>query len=340
MSGIAYVSGQGMLYWSSLIMAASVLVGIILFWAASLRNEEKLLGTAIACPLAILLSLLLGRLLHWYFLSDSYNGLADAMTRFSGRGYALSGAFLGCFLTAALLRLVRIIRNMPVMLDCMSIGGAAAIALGRLSCFFTSQDRGEILESVRTLPWAYPVTNAVTGLPEYRLATFLFQAVITGVIALGLILLYWLGRDRKKYRDGDVTLLFLLSNCAAQIVLDSTRYDALRLRINGFISAVQVFGAITMAVVMGILILRLWKQKGKLLPCILGAVVTLLGLGGAGYLEYHVQRHGDQALGSYLAMAGCTTAILVAGILLWRMTSGAAQRKEKQKGYQGRFLKK
>lgn len=341
MSQIAYVSGDTFLYWNSLILAGAACTGLLLFWAAYLRGEGSVLGGALACPIAMLLSLILARFLHWYFLPDSYHGLADAMTRFSSTGFALTGVFLGCLMTALLLRALGLTKNLPGMLDCMSLGGAGAIALGRLGCFFTSQDRGEILTNFTGLPWAYPVTNPVTGLPEYRFATFLIQAVITGIIALGLIAFYWLGRDRKKFRDGDVTLLFLLSYCASQIVLDSTRYDALRLRINGFISAVQVFSAIAMAVVMGILILRVWKQSGKALPCILGAVGTLLGFGGAGYLEYHVQRHGDQALGSYLAMGGCTAMVLILGIALWRLASRTSQSqpRPKQRGYQGKFLK-
>lgn len=341
MSQIAYVSGDTFLYWNSLILAGAVLTGLLLFWAAYLRSDGSLLAGALACPVAIGLSLVLGRFLHWYFLPDSYHGLMDAMTQFSSTGYALTGVFLGGLLTGLLFRALGLVKNLPGMLDCMSVGGAGAIALGRLGSFFTSQDRGEILTNFTDLPWAYPVTNPVTGLPEYRFATFLIQAAVTGIIALGLIALYWLARPRKKFRDGDVTLLFLLSYCASQIVLDSTRYDALRLRINGFISAVQVFSAITMAAVMSILILRLWKQSRKPFPCILGAVGTLLGFGGAGYLEYHVQRHGDQALGSYVAMAGCTATILILGIILWHLASRTSQSqpRQKQRGYQGRFLK-
>lgn len=341
MSQIAFLGEESILYWSSLIVAGAVLTGLLLFWAASLRSESKPTGAFLASPIAIGLSIVLARLIHWYFLPDSYEGLSDALTQFTGTGYALSGAFLGCLLTAGLLALLRVQRNFPRMLDCMSVGGCAAIAIGRLGSFFTSQDRGEILTTITSLPWAYPVENEITGLPEYRFATFFIQAILAGVIAVALIFLFWLGRDRGKVRDGDVTLLFLLSYCGTQIVLDSTRYDALRLRINGFISAVQVISAVTMAVVMGILIWRKWKQGGGPLPCILGGVVTLLGFGAAGYLEYHVQRHGDQALGSYLAMGGCTAVILITGILLWAGTTKPAERKQAphRGGYQGRFLK-
>lgn len=342
MSQIAFVSGNAIFYWNSIIVAAAVLTGLVLFWAAWLRSGNKLTEAAVASPVAIILSVLLARLVHWYFLPDSYDGFVDAMTHLTGTGYALSGAFLGCFLTAALLRLLRIGSNLPLMLDCMSLGGCAAIALGRLGCFFTAQDRGEILTKLTSLPWAYPVTNEMSGLTEYRFATFLFQAAIAGGIAIALMLLFLLGRDRGICRDGDITLLFLLSYCASQLVLDSTRYDALRLRINGFISAVQVFSAIAIAVVLGILILRLWKRTGKGLPCILAGAVCALMFGVVAYLEYHVQRHGDQALGTYLAMGGCAAVMVIVGVMVWRQTSRAPSRgkaSSRRGAYQGRYAK-
>lgn len=338
MSQIAFVGENSIYYWHSLILAGAVCTGLLLFYGAYFREGRALTAAFLAGPIAIVLSVIFARLIHWYFLPDSYNGLWDAMTHLSGTGYALSGAFLGCLVTA--LSLVGLERNLPLMLDCMSVGGCAAIAIGRLGSFFTAQDRGEILTKATSLPWAYPVANEITGLPEYRFATFFFQAVIAGGIAVALVLLFWKGRERGKCRSGDVTLLFLLGYCASQIVLDSTRYDALRLRINGFISAVQVFCAVTMAAVMGILIFRTWKQTGKKLPCVLGGLTTLFGFAGAGYLEYHVQRHGDQALGSYLAMGLCTALIAAMGVMLWHQTAKASERKPRApRGYQGRFAK-
>lgn len=341
MCQIAFVSGNTIYYWNSIILAAAVLTGLVFFWAAYLRTGLGLIEAAVACPMAILLSLFLGRLIHWYFLPDRYDGLMDAVCHFTGTGYALSGAFAGCFLTAVLLRLLKIGSNLPLMLDCMSIGGCAAIALGRLGGFFTAEDRGEILTRFTSLPWAYPVVNEISGLPEYRFATFLFQAVIAGGIAIILIFLFFLGKDRGKIRNGDITLLFLLGYCASQIVLDSTRYDALRLRVNGFISAVQVFSAITLALVIGILILRQRKQTGKVLPCVLGGVVSGLAFGGAAYLEYYVQRHGDQALGAYLAMGGCMAVVVIVGVILWQRTSGADDKRSipRRGAYQGKFAR-
>ena len=56
--------------------------------------------------------------------------------------------------------------NLPQMLDCMAVAGCAGIAVGRLACFFNSADRGQIIASTQSLPWVYPVTNAVSGAME------------------------------------------------------------------------------------------------------------------------------------------------------------------------------
>lgn len=295
-------------------MALAVLAGIILFWTVYLLGKDRISAAAIACPMAVMLSLLLARLVYWYFRRDSYAGLSEAMADFSKTGYALIGAFAGCLLAAVILRCVGFAKNLPGMLDCMSIGGCAAIFIGRLSCFFNGEDRGDILADVEPLPWGSYVFNATSGTMEYRFATFLLQSTVAGCILLVLLVLLWSGR--KKNRDGDITLVFLLLYCASQIVLDSTRYDALRLQSNGFISAVQVLCAITLVVTFGIFSANLWKKRGWKGYYIAIWLAVALGLLGAGYMEYYVQRHGDRAIFAYLVMSGCMIAVVVLGLLL------------------------
>ncbi len=118
-------------------------------------------------------------------------------------------------------------------------------------CFFTESDRGQIMAQFTGLPWAYPVANA-SGQLEYRFATFLFQAAVAACIGIFLAVIFF----RRRYRSGDITLLFLLFYCASQVILDSTRYDSLYLRSNGFVSMVQVLSAVTLAVVLTVLSIR------------------------------------------------------------------------------------
>lgn len=300
---LAFIYGNVPIYWDSVILLLAELTGIVLFAAACLRKNQHWSGAVIACPIGIMLSLILSRLAHWYFRPDQYGSFAAAMTDFFGPGHALMGAFAGCFLTACLLYLMGSVDSLPAMLDCMSFGGCGAIALGRLSCFFTPDDRGAVLEGI----WTFPAVNPTSGALEYRFATFLAQSVTAACIfAVLLALLY---RRNKKTRDGDMTLLFLLMYCASQIVWDSTRYDGLHLRQNGFISAVQLLCALVLVLVLAVLSVRL-KDKKRLLLC-WGLIVPALG--GAGCMEYYAQIRGDRAGTAYGIMGVCMALIVALG---------------------------
>ena len=205
------------------------------------------------------------------------------------------------------------------MLDCMCLAGGVGIAVGRLSSFFTTADRGQLLENIQTLPMAAPVINVVSKATEYRLATFVLQAMAAGAIFGILALVFLIGHGRKKLRDGDVTLLFLLLYGAAQAVLDSTRYDSLFLRSNGFVSLVQILAAAGL-IIPGILFsVRLVRRRRFRWWYVPMWTVFLALAGGAGFMEYWVQRHGDQVVFSYGVMGACLGLMVVMVCLLRRL---------------------
>lgn len=215
---------------------------------------------------------------------------------------------------AGLVRLLRLEPFAPAMLDAMSLGGCAGIAVGRLACFFSAADRGQLMPFT-ALPLAYPVNNVVTGAPEYRLATFVLQAMAAALIFAALAVFFLLG---KKRRTGDVTLLFLLLYGLTQAVLDSTRYDSLYLRSNGFVSAVQLLSAAALVGVSALFSARMVKGRGmrrRYVPLWIGMLALL---GGAGYMEYFVQRHGDRALFSYAIMTACLGIFTALSLLTYR----------------------
>lgn len=315
MGKIAFIIGETFIYWNSIILTLGVLTTALLFLAFYLGRSGNGIGGFAMLPLSILFSMFLGRLIHWYCQADSYASMEAAITNYSSGSYALCGAFFGCFLAACLLRAVFLVKDLPQLLDAMSLAGAAGIAVGRLASFFTSADRGQILADTWALPIAWPVANPVTGAPENRLAVFMLQAMVCGAI-FALLFVFWL-TTRKRERNGDTFLLFLLLYGAAQAVLDSTRYDSLFLRSNGFVSLVQILGAL--AVVFSVVFfsvrmvrsqrLRLWHPFAWLL--IAG------GLGGAGYMEYYVQRHGNLALFCYTVMSGCMILVILVTLAIY-----------------------
>ena len=319
MDRIAFILGDTFVYWSSIILTLATATAICFFLATYLGKSGNGVGAALTIPLALVASLVLGRLVHWYSRTDSYASFEAAMTDYTSGGYALVGVFAGCILAAVVLRILFIVRNLPELLDSVRVGGAAGIAVGRLACFFNASDRGQIIESVQELPWVYPVVNAVSGAMEYRLATFVLQAMVTGGIFLIVFLAFLIGHGSKKMKDGNVCLLFLLLYGCSQVVLDSTRYDSLFLRSNGFVSIVQILVAVaivTTAVIFSVRMVKARKFRPWQIPMWVG---MLAGLGGAGYMEYYVQRHGNEAAFAYSIMSASLLLVILLVLISWAL---------------------
>lgn len=323
MDQIAFFFRENYIYWSSVLLLVAATVSVFLFLALYLGKGGKVLIAFVAVPLAVLFSCLLARFIHWYCFSESYSSFAAAMTDFSRGGFALVGVFAGCALTVAFLFVARLLPDPLRMVDCMCLAGGMGIAIGRLTAFFNTTDRGQILETIRSLPLAAPVINVVSKVTEYRLATFMLQAIVTALITLVLAGFY-LGCRKKKWKDGEVSLLFLLCYCAAQVVLDSTRYDSMYFRSNGFVSVVQVLGAVAVVAIGVLFSVKLVRKRGFYpLYAFAWALMAAL-LGCAGYMEYYVQRHGNQAAMSYAVMIACLCGYVALVLGLW-----AAARKER-----------
>lgn len=323
MEKLAFI-GEGIyIYWSPIIIAIAAVAAICFYAAAYIVRKGSGFDLCASIFLSVLFSIPLARLVHWYCKAGAYASFKAAMTDYTTGGYALLGVFAGSFLAALLLRLLRISKSLPGMLDCMSLGGIG-IAVGRLASLFNTTDRGMVVSDGLEFPFAYSLVNVVTGTVQNRLATFMIQSMVAAAIVLGLVVYMLVSRIRKKkIPEGDIFLIFLLCYCASQIVSDSTRYDALVLRSNGFISMVQVVSLVGLLVPVGIFMGRLVKRTGfrwKYLACwgIMGAAFGL-----ACYMEYIVQNNGHKALMAYSTMSVCM-AVVVALTLLCRHLSAKA----------------
>lgn len=326
MDKIAFYSGSTAIYWNSVILTLAAATAICFFLAFYLGKSGNGAAGFAVVPVSIVLSLVFARFFHWYCQSDSYTGFFAAMTNYAEGGYALMGVFLGCVLAAVLTRILCLHRNLPEMLDAMSLAACAGMAVGRLSALFNASDRGQVLVNFRSLPIASPVNNAVSGAVEYRLATFALQSMVALVLFIGLTVFYNKGQKRGKLRDGDTCLLFLLFYGASQVVLDSTRYDSLFFRSNGFVSVVQVLGAVALVLAVILFSRRMVKARGFRAWQIFLWLLIGIAIGGAGYMEYYVQRRGNEALFAYSVMSGC----LLFVILLTLLVRGLAVRVEKK----------
>lgn len=311
MDTIAYIIDEKFIYWNSIILVLAVCAAICMFLFLFLREKKNGITAGLLVPIAVVSSIYISRAIHWYCRADAYESLKAALTTFTGGSYALMGVFAACALTAVVLRLLRIVKNLPFTFDCMTLAGGIGITVGRLACLFNTQNRGPVIESIRSLPLVYPVTNAVTGEVEWRFATFMIQSIVTGLITVTL-LGYYMSHQRKakRVRDGDTACLWLCAYGASQIVLDSTRYDSLFMRSNGFISIVQILGAVALVSTIVYFSVRMVKARGFrwwYIPIWLGYAGCV---GGGGFMEYYVQRHGDKALFSYSIMTVCLVGLV------------------------------
>lgn len=327
MEQIAFIYGSIFVYWSDILLAMGGAAAICMYLALYLGQKGTAAAGIVSVPLCAAFSLLLARFVHWYCRADSYSSLASAMMDHSAGGYALAGVFAGCALAALLLRLVKLSDNLPRMLDCMAVAGSAGIAVGRLSCFFNAADRGMLVSGVQGLPWAWTATNPVSGAQELRLATFFLQSLAAAALFLAM-LVFWLAENRKeKPHWGDTCLIFLLCYGASQVLLDSTRYDSLYFRSNGFVSIVQVLGACGLglaAVVFSIRMVRIRGWKKWYIALWLG-LAALIGLGG--FMEYFVQRYSHKAAIGYSIMAAALAGIIVV-VLVIRSLAVSAETKQ------------
>ena len=331
MDKLALISGESFLYWNSIVYTLAAATAICFFLAFYLGKCGNAVAGFAAVPMSIFLGLVAARFFHWYCRADSYDSFLSAMTDYTSGGYALMGVFLGCFLSACLLRLIFISRSLPEMLDCMAISGCAGIAVGRLASLFNSSDRGQVLENFKSLPFAYPVTNAVSGAVEYRLATFMLQSLVALLLFGGLTVFYLRGQKKGTLKDGDTCLIFLLIYGASQVVLDSTRYDSLFFRSNGFVSVVQVLGALALGLAVFLFSRRMVKKMGLQYWQFILWIPIAAGIGCGGFMEYYVQRRGNEAVFAYSVMSICLLFVIMLTLLirlLGRNTAHSTKRAE------------
>lgn len=307
MQQIAFIWENTNIYWSGIIIALGVLAAILMTLSLRLVQGRSLAAPALLAPVAIIFSFFAARIIHWYCHYRLYDSLRTALTDYSVGAFSLTGVFVGVILAALLLRGVRVTRHLGALLDCAAPAGALGIAVGRLSAYFNAYDRGKIVftsESYQGLPWSTAVESSSGGV-EWRFATFFWESGVTFIIFIILTVLFLLSLRKLKahFRKGDIFWLFLALYGAAEIVLDSTRYDSSFLRSNGFVSLVQIISAVTIVVAAVLFSVRGIRRRGLRPWYFLLWLLLLAALGDAGYMEYYVQRHSDLYVFSYSIMS-------------------------------------
>ena len=321
---IAVYTDSLILYWSAIVIALGIAACFTMSQALYTSYAGNGRALWVMFPIAVVLSVVLARLLHWYCHTEQYAGFFKALIDYSSGGYVLPGALLGTFLAAMLARGLGFTDNMARLLDAGAPGGALAVAFIRLSALFNSSCRGKI--AVKTpflqhLPLASPVYSSSAD--DYRFATFFVQFLLMLAVFVLLYNFYTKRRNRPMKgglsRDGHAARMFLLFYGAVELIMDSTRYDSSFLPFNGFVSVVQIISAVLVVYVLVHYSVLNVKVNGLRFSHFLMWILFAAALGGGGMCEYLVQRHGDWYLRCYAGMGLC---IVILCVICWRMYSG------------------
>ena len=311
MEKIAFFWGVGVpVFWRTVLIALGAFAFIFLLIALRLLQGRKLLPVLVALLVGAAAAIYSGRIIHWYCLSENYPSFGAALGDLGTGSFSLVGVFIGAFLAAALLRLVGAERDSRGLLDDLALSGALGIAAGRLGEFFGSADRAKFFVDnplYHRLPFSAAVIHPVSGAEEWRFATFCAQSLwaflLFASLAARLLRLRRTDEETRARTVGRGFVLFLELYCLGQILLDSTRYDALFLPINGFVSLEQILSCAVLAAILTAESVRAIRAGGLGAHCALCWFLFLGGLGLAGYMEYYVQRHGGTYVFSYLLMS-------------------------------------
>lgn len=302
MDQIAFVYLGIPVYWSGIISALGVVAAVLMTLALRARQGRGMGGAAVFCLLALVLGFFCARFVHWYCFYRQYSSLSQAFSDYSVGAFALPGAFFGALLAALILRAFGAVRDLGALLDCAAPAAALGIAVGRFGFLFNSLDRGKTVFTdprFQGLPWSTAVESA--GGVQWHAAVFFWEALAAFAVFIALILVIFLARGRL--RSGEVFWFFLVLYGAAEIWLDSMRYDSCYLRSNGFVSLVQIIGALSCLAALIVFSVRSIRRDGMRAGLIVCWTLWLLSLGLAGFMEYYVQRHADKFLLCYALMA-------------------------------------
>ena len=311
MNPIALYLGNTVVFWNGIMVALAVAAGFFLGYAVYTAHSGTGATLWIMLPVALALSLIFSRLLHYICYPSAYDSLFSALTSLTSGGYCMQGMIIGVILAAVIVARSGLAESAGIILDAMAPGLALTCGLIKLSDIFNSSCRGKISitnKSLQHLPLASPLTDA-GGKQDYRLATFFLEFIAFLVVMAVLLVIYnkYHSRPMKKPcpRTGHIARIFFTLFGLIEVICDSTRYDAphmkfssgnaigrLLTKASGFIGMGMLFAAI-LVLCMFVYYSRMScaanGRKAKHIILWILYVITLLGAGGS---EYLYQRFG------------------------------------------------
>jgi phosphatidylglycerol:prolipoprotein diacylglycerol transferase len=300
--GIAELSLHG------LIIAIGLVIGVLLssFLAhkSGLPNGSIKILALIAVPLGLIFS----RLVYCAFNWDLFEDEPLAIFRFTDGGYAIMGAFLGGLYALFICARITGVK-LKHLVNAAVPGAVLAVAIGRLSAFFTLEDCGNIIENKLLQFPPIGIYNAESEMWVY--SVFIYEA-LAALIAAALGVFIWFHKPSLRFHPGEnAAAISLMFYGAAQTVFEPMRTDVLWL---GFVNANQVFGILLAVAGFVALSVSSIKHVGFSFWHILRwlAALALIGLGFKS--QFRVTAEGEAM--SYVYVALCMIGLFALGVCL------------------------
>ena len=348
MGTIAFFNDNVIIYWRQIVIALGIIAGFLMAFSLFCTEKHRKSTMVIFTPMALILALFFGKLLHWYCYMEQYDSFGDAFGNFSKGDFLVPGVIAGVWIAAVVAAKLMELSSRYEMLDCVAPGLAVLIAFIRLSDVFTDLCRGKMnVEAAifQRLPFAIAETDG-SGNVTYRLASFMISFILLLGITAVTVLFYtkeknWVKkRPLKKY--GHTFRLFLVLYGGMEIVIDSTRYDAAHLYFPGealaslnkgamFIGLAQLLGALCLLYVFIYYVVMYVKINKNVKNTIIASVTFLLGIAVGGVSEYLVQRFSSQHVLWYSTqIVGVWVAIITTAVIFSKCVG---KKREKQESY-------
>ncbi len=313
MNYILFFNENTSVYWHGLIMAIAILAFVLAasgFRRLQGRNDRSvLLATVIGMPLALVLS----RVVFWCFSTAYFNGFGDSLVNLSNGGYSLLGAMLGVLLAVIITNSALKLCDFKGLLDAIAPAAALGICIGRLSGYFSLDDRGKILETdaVRRFPFA--VYDASGG--NWRLSVFALEAIAAGIVFVACTAMFvYVYRTKSGVRSGNVCLLFLCLFGVTQGTLESMRLDSLFMNTLGFVRVMQIASLVMIVFVLVVYSVTSIKSIGLRVYHLVSWIASLGLLGLAFYMEFRI--HSAVLMRNYAVMISC---LAIVGFFSYRL---------------------
>lgn len=268
-------------------------IGVLLLYGAMLvlgkKRDVDPSSVSILAVFAMILGLVMARLFYCLVnLSDFVEAYENPwlMLRFFDGGLSVAGLLCGMLLAIPA-------AAAATGKKCSELADILCVPMGLLFCalYLGQQDTGlgigAIVEEnafTAAFPWLFLCERMGVNV-EYRMLVYLYQAMVSLVIALVMLPLY-LHRQRKPgFQSGEAALVSLSLYGAAMIVMESLRDDGHMLII--FLRIGQVVAALLPLVTLIVLSKRLRKLVGKTTPlCWVARAVAVVLTAGIVILEF------------------------------------------------------